>query len=300
METMGSSERNIQNGLRRQEPFAATDERASTLSDATGYGHPFGWWGYHWTPPQPRSLPWLVSHEMFDSVTAAFLSLAIEARTSLIVVSEPHEAGKTTLLTALLDFLPDGTQPVYLRGWYERFAFLEQYPPHEAYVLCNEISAHLPTYLWGHGVRRMFDAVAAGYPLATTMHATSAADAIEQLTSYPLEVPPANLVGLDLVITIGVGYASNRLLRRVTRIEQLQHHNKGVKFNLLAEREPLRGDLHYQIGRFVGALASWHGCPDADAAAMLARRTRDVEVWIASGLGDVASLRPTIEAARSR
>ena len=150
------------------------------------------------------------------------------------------------------------------------------------------------------GTRVPFDAVAAGYPLATTMHATSAADAIEQLTSYPLEVPPANLVGLDLVITIGVGYASNRLLRRVTRIEQLQHHNNGVKFNLLAEREPLRGDLHYQIGRFVGALASWHGCPDADAAAMLARRTRDVEVWIASGLGDVASLRPTIEAARSR
>lgn len=299
MVLMRSIERDTRLRSQRPGPFAAS-EHVPTPPDTAGYGHPFGWWGYHWTPPQPRSLPWLVGHELLDVVTAAFLSLAVEARASIIVVAEPHEAGKTTLLTALLDFLPDGTQPVFLRGWYERFAFLEQYSPHEAYVLCNEISAHLPTYLWGHGVRRMFDAVAAGYPLATTMHATSASDAIEQLTSYPLEVPPANLVGLDLVVTIGVGYASNRLLRRVTRIELLQHHDEEIKVNLLAEREPLRGELHYQIGRFVGALASWHGGRDADAAAMLARRTRDIESWITSGLGAAPSLRPTIEAARKR
>ena len=300
MGTMRSNERSARFDSQRQVPVASSREGVPTQPGAEGYSHPFGWWGYHWTPAQPRSLPWLVNHEMFDTVTAAFLSLAVEARTSLIVVSEPHEAGKTTLLTALLDFLPDGTQPVYLRGWYERFAFLEHYPPTQAYVLCNEISAHLPTYLWGHGVRRMFDAVAAGYPLATTMHATSAANAIEQLTTYPLEVPAEHLSGLDLIVTIGVGYASNRLLRRVTRIERVRPFDESVRIELLAEREPLRGDLRYQIGRFIGVLAAWYDCSDSDAAALLAKRTRDLEGWITSGLDTLPSLRPTIEAARQR
>src|SRR5690242_6936578 len=74
--------------------------RPNAESTESDYGHPFGWWGYHWTPPEPRSLPWLVTHDLLDRTTAAFLSLAIEARVSVVVVSEPHEAGKTTLLTA--------------------------------------------------------------------------------------------------------------------------------------------------------------------------------------------------------
>lgn len=300
MPNMGTDQRPNRHTAPRPDNAISSGSHPASPRDSGDYSHPFGWWGYHWTPPEPRSLPWLIKHELLDHVTAAFLSLAIEARTSLIVVSEPHEAGKTTLLTALLDFLPIGTHPVYLRGWYERFAFLEQFPPNEAYILCNEISAHLPTYLWGRGVRRMFDAVAAGYSLATTMHATSAADALEQLTNYPLEVPEAHLTRLNLVVTIGVGYASNRLLRRITRIERLHGDGETIRIDQLAEREPLRGELRFQVGRFVGALASWHGCTDDEAAAMLARRARDLEAWTARGLDAAPSLRPTLEAERAR
>jgi hypothetical protein len=272
----------------------------SSVPEASSYQIPFGWWGYHWTPPEQRSLIWLIKHDLLDVETGAFLSLAIEARASIVVIAEPHEAGKTTLLTALLDFLPEGTDPVYLRGWYERFAFIEQFPPAHAYLLCNEISAHLPTYLWGHGVRRMFEAVAAGYPFATTMHATSAADALHQLTSYPLDVPPSHLTSLRLVVTIGVGYASNRLLRRVTRVERLRGAGDSTRIDMLAEREPLRGELTYQIGRLVGALADWHGIADDAAAALLARRTREIQGWVAAGLDAAPSLRAIIEAARRR
>jgi hypothetical protein len=300
MDGMNTVNRGYGRGVRGAGNRPVPTDREFASSDESNYSHPFGWWGYHWTPPEQRSLPWLVTHEMFDPLTAAFLSLAVEARASIVVVSEPHEAGKTTLLTALLDFLPMGTQPVYLRGWYERFAFLEQFPPAQAYLLCNEISAHLPTYLWGHGVRRMFDAVAAGYPLATTMHATSAADALQQLTSYPLEVPEQQLRHLDLVVTIGVGYASNRLLRRVTRIERLRGDRDPIGIEALAERDTLRGELSYQIGRLIGALTEWHGSSDADIAAMLARRKRELESWIAQGLDAEPSLRATIDDSRQR
>jgi hypothetical protein len=231
---------------------------------------------------------------------AAFLSLTIEARASFVVVAEPHEAGKTTLLTALLDFLPSETQPVYLRGWYERFSFLDTLPPDAAYLLCNEISSHLPTYLWGHGVRRVFEAAVAGYPLATTMHATGAADAFDQLSSYPLDVPVAHLAAIDFVATIGVGYASNKLLRRVARVERVTPGNDAPTIETIAAREPLRADLDYQLGRLIGTLATLSGVSDDVASSRLAQRVRTFEQWLAAGLAGVPSLRATITEARER
>ncbi len=274
--------------------------QARSAGTVSGYADPFGWWGYHWTPPEPRSLVWLIDRGALDVRLAAFLSLTIEAKASFIVIAEPHEAGKTTLLTALLDFLPDETQPVYLRGWYERFSFLDTLPPDAAYLLCNEISSHLPTYLWGHGVRRVFEAAIAGYPLATTMHATSAANAFEQLTGYPLNVPSAHLPAIDLVITIGVGYASNKLLRRVARVERITSGEDAPSIRAIATREPLRADLDYQLGRLIGTLATMTGSTDDQAAANLAQRVRTLEHWLAAGLATSPSLRNTIAEARAR
>jgi hypothetical protein len=272
---------------------------ASGPEQGAGYAAPFGWWGYHWSPPEPRSLLWLIQQGALDVRVAAFLSLAVEARVSLIVVAEPHEAGKTTLLTALIDFLPESTQPIYLRGWYERFAFVNEVLPDTGYLLCNEISSHLPTYLWGHGVRRVFELAASrGYPLATTMHATNATDAFEQLVSYPLTVDPQHLTAIDLVVSIGVGYANNRLLRRVARIEQVCGGGEHPRAVTLAQREPLRGELSYQLGRLIGALAFWKGCTDDEAAALLARRTRELEAWDTAGVIGPVALRDAI--ARSR
>lgn len=276
------------------------DDQASSPehAGATDYSQPFGWWGSRWTPHEGHSLLWLIERGALDVPTAAFLSLTVEARASLLVVAEPHEAGKTTLLTALLDFLPDGSDPIFLRGWYERFTFREATPPERGYLLCNEISAHLPTYLWGQGVRRVFDAVAAGYPLLTTMHATSAADALDQLAAYPLEVPPAQAARLDLVVTIGVGYAGNRLLRRVVTIERITHGDDSVRIVELAQRAPLRGELAYQTGRYVAVLAELGGVSDLDASSRLARRVRQIECWQADGLAAARSIRAAVVAAR--
>ncbi|MEX2314308.1 MAG: type II secretion system protein E [Thermomicrobiales bacterium] len=272
----------------------------SAAQSGSGYAEPFGWWGYQWTPPEPRSLLWLIDRGALDVQLAAFLSLAIETRTSIIVVAEPHEAGKTTLLTALLDFLPEETKLVYLRGWYERFSFLNTLAPDTAYVLCNEISSHLPTYLWGHGVRRVFEAAAAGYPLATTMHAIGAADAFDQLSSYPLDVPVQRLSAIDLVITIGVGYASNKLLRRVARVERVMPGAESPVIETLVVRDPLRAALDYQVGRLIGTLAALTGSGDDQTAARYAQRARTLEQWLTGGLTDVASLRGAITQARER
>lgn len=267
---------------------------------ATRYDEPFGWWGYHWSPPEPRSLVWLIQAGSLDTRLGAFLSLAIELRRSLIVVAEPQEAGKTTLLTALLDFRRPETKPLFLRGWYERFTFLDTIPPEHAYLLCNEISAHLPTYLWGQGVRRVFEAGTQGYAFVTTMHATSASDAVDLLMRYPLEVPRAHIPAIDLVISLGVGYVNNRLLRRVTAVERITPAREGFQIDRLSSRELLRTDLEHRTGRMVACVAAWAGVSDDEAGRLLSRREHLLESWLADGIIEVQGVRAAIAAARSQ
>lgn len=281
------------------QPHGPTETASGASYSPSDYGQPFGWWGSGWTPHNQRSLMWLVDREALDVVTAAFLSLAIEARASLMVIAEPHGAGKTTLLTSLLDFLPDGNAPIFLRGWYERFDFLATTPASLAYLLCNEISAHLPIYLWGHGVRRVFEAVADGYPLATTMHASSAAIAFAQLMSYPLEVPARHLTHLDLVVTIGVGYSGSRLLRRVSTIERVVPGDGDAPGIVqIAHRQSLRSGLDFQIGRYVAVLAELLGYSDREASSQMARRTHQINDWSARGLSTASSIRDHVIEAR--
>jgi hypothetical protein len=265
----------------------------------TRYQEPFGWWGYHWTPPEARSLVWLIEAGALDTRVAAFLSIATELRRSIIVVADPPGVGKTTLLTALLDFRAPGTEPVYLRGWYERFTFLETTPPERAYLLCNEISAHLPTYLWGQGVRRVFEAGMNGYAFVTTMHAGSAQEAIDLLLRYPLDVPPEHISAIDLIVSLDLGYVNNRLVRRVMRIDEVRPHQGQYQLDTVSERPILRANLTHRTGRMVASIASWVGCDDDEAGRLLSRRERLLQSWLDSGIIDVKDVRDRIQASRS-
>jgi hypothetical protein len=268
--------------------------RSGESNSETRYEEPFGWWGYHWTPPEPRSLVWLVQVGALDARLAAFLSLAVEHRRSIVVVATPQQAGKTTLLTALLDFRPPETRPIYLRGWYERFTFLETVPPEQAYVLCNEISAHLPTYLWGQGVRRVFQAGIDGYAFVTTMHAGSAGEAIDLLRRYPIDVPAEHIPAIDLVISLDVGYVNNTLVRRVVRVEEITANPAPYRVTSLAERPLLRAPLEQRTGRLVASVAAWAGCSDDEAGRILSRRERLLTTLLDGGVVEVDDVRRRI------
>jgi energy-coupling factor transporter ATP-binding protein EcfA2 len=250
----------------------------------TRYDTPFSWWGGPWASPESRSLVWLIESGSLDARLAAFLSLAVEFRRSIIVVAEQQGAGKTTLLTALLDFLPPDAEPVYLRGLYERFSFLETVPADRAYMLCNEISGHLPTYLWGQGVRRVFQANAGGYPFLTTMHATSTEDALAQLERYPLEIPPAEIAGIDLVVNLDVGYVNTRYVRRVMSVDLIDADGDGYRAVHLSGRSLLRSPLEHRLGRLVSAVARWAGCDDNVAGRVLGHRERFLVSLLEQGL----------------
>ena len=87
-----------------------------------------GRWTFRHVPPTPRSIVELIRAGTLDAELAATLWVLIEGRVPLVVGALPRLAGKTTLLEALLMFLPPGTRTVELAGAMETFDWLPQAP----------------------------------------------------------------------------------------------------------------------------------------------------------------------------
>ncbi|MGH2561211.1 MAG: hypothetical protein ACRDJH_19250 [Thermomicrobiales bacterium] len=180
------------------------------------FEEPFGWWGPIWDTPLHRSLPELVGQGVLTAEVAALLATLVAKRASIVVAADSSGAGKTTLLTAILDYLPPGSGRVYIRGCYEPFDFLETTDPDTTALLVNEISGHLPFYLWGPAVRRVFDAARRGYQLAATVHASSVEDFVHSLVSYPLHVRVEEIQSVDILVLLDA-WSDAGNVRRVVR-----------------------------------------------------------------------------------
>ncbi len=174
------------------------------MSPEPRYEEPFAWWGPGWQAPARRGIADLLRDETIDCRTAANLWAALARRQSVVVVSGASGVGKTTLLTALLDFLPPDTRRVYLRGCFETFAFLTDSTinPRETALMINEISPHLPVYLWGPAVERILETAQRGFMLLATAHADSVHDFVGALTGSPLHIRAAQTAAFEFVVVL--------------------------------------------------------------------------------------------------
>ena len=78
--------------------------------------------------PEPRSIVRLLADGVLDAELAALLWLLVEARIPVVVAGDGRGVGKSTLLGALLDFLPLGVRTEPLAGALEDFAWLPEAP----------------------------------------------------------------------------------------------------------------------------------------------------------------------------
>lgn len=192
-----------------------------------------GWWGYHWAPPHPLSITSIIASGSLDAELAALLWLLVEGRLPVVVAAEAPLAGKSTTLTALLDFLPPGIRRQFLRGRLEDFAWLPQaaelgWPadalrasavadgapgilaarddrpadPGSTYLLASELSSHLPVYTWGLQARVAIRAVGLGYGLGTSLHADSLEEVFEQLGAPPVSLSEDEVRRLGVVVIL--------------------------------------------------------------------------------------------------
>ncbi len=202
------------------------------------YDMPIGWWGWNWEPPVPMSITEILQAGNMDPRTAAVCGMAIEAHSSLLIAAEQPHSGKTTTLTALLDFLPNATRRIFVRGWAETFDFIGQTRPADTILLANELSSHLPVYLWGPKAVRVFEMLRRGYALGSTLHADSANEALAQLVGE-LGVDRSDLARVHLLMVMRIyGTAHGGYARRVVSLDRLVPNDGSVATIPLVTHDP--------------------------------------------------------------
>lgn len=161
------------------------------------------WLAAHPVPPRPRSIVDLIRSGTLDAELAAHLWLLLEARVPVLVAGGPRLAGKSTLLTALLDFLPPHAHRIVARGSREDFGWLEGTDPAHAVILVSEFSGHAPQYTWGADARRLIRAAGRGFGLAGTLHADSLEGVLDALRRSPVGATDDELSAIGVVLVLG-------------------------------------------------------------------------------------------------
>jgi len=169
---------------------------------------PYERYYWHYDSRRPLSIAQIIALQSVDAETAALAWLLLEHRASLTVAgpTDPQPGiGKTTTLNALLQFLPEGTALAYMSGMYEDFGFtrLPDIDPAMTYALCNEVSDHLPIYMWGRVARRFLTLPVQGYHVATSVHADTIDDVIH-MYHRDLRLSTEEVRHLGLVVNMGL------------------------------------------------------------------------------------------------
>ena len=242
------------------------------------------WW--HYDSRRPLSVAQIIAMGSVDARTAAFAWLLLERGASLTVAgpTDPQPGiGKTTTLNALLQFLPENTALAYMSGMYENFAFtqLPDIEPARTYALCNEVSDHLPIYMWGRVARRYLNLTADGYHIATSVHADTIDDVL-RMYQRDLRLSPDDVRRLGLVINIGLVGRMYPLRRRWLTMHFLQTQPDAARPHAviplpLSLWNEFDDTFEHADSSILDELATWAGMTSEEFQAALDRRTACLE-----------------------
>ncbi len=251
----------------------------------------------------------IIALDSVDAKTAALAWLIMEHGASLTVAgpTDPQPGiGKTTTLNALLQFVPEGTALAYMSGMYEDFAFtqLPDIDPARTYALCNEVSDHLPIYMWGRVARRYLTLPAKGYHIATSVHADTVDDVI-YMYQHDLRLSVEDVRRLGLVVDIGLVGRVYPMRRRWLTTHFLQPDadpkcpDAVIPLPLSLWNE-FDDTFEYADQSILDELASWAGMTPAEFAAALQQRTDCLEELSQGQGADMHQMYRAINALRKR
>jgi flagellar protein FlaI len=210
-----------------------------------------------------REQPLTVIHEMdfgtISPLVAAYLWLAVESKGTLLIVGATG-SGKTSLINALAIML----KPNWAVTTCEDIPELNL--PHErwerlvarhAYTLGTSSGQVELMRLVEHSMRKrpdflivgeiigkesyaLFQAISTGHGGMSSLHAENADYAIKRLTQRPLEIAPANVAMLNIIVSIrGAQDKEGNMVRRVAEIDEITGvEGDSVKYQPLFTWDP--------------------------------------------------------------
>lgn len=178
-------------------------------------------WAFRPLPPEPRSIVALIRDGTIDAELAATIWVLLEGRVPLVVAGTGPGVGRSTLLAALLDFVPPGVRLIELAGSDETFAWLPHASelgwsggapvmsgsepivrPDTTMLVAGELSDGLPSSTWGDAARLAVRAASVGYGLAATIAADSLDDVFESLRRAPVGLTDDEMSWLGVVLVL--------------------------------------------------------------------------------------------------
>src|SRR5262245_20363199 len=225
-------------------------------------------WTFRPVPPEPRSIVQMLRDRTLDLELAAHLWMLVGSGVPVIVAALARNAGKTTLLDSVLEFLPAERRIVELAGEDETFEWLPQaselgWPgvpqpaadgepvrPETTVLYAHELSDHTPAYTWDAGARVFVRAASIGYDLAATIHADSLEEVFETLRWPPVRATDDELSHLGVVLilrrmTIGRRIVAAHYIRPIAR--DAHGHTQRLGPAVLATWDP-RSDTFEHFG----------------------------------------------------
>ena len=245
---------------------------------------PSAWWGGERRDENRLTILDLIRNQTLDVEAAALLWLLVDSKKSIVVAAAPQLAGKTTLLTALLDLMPPQYERVFARGGDEDFSFVSRTDPAHTYVLVPELSDHTPAYLWGEGLKRLFRELERGYSVGATMHADTPEQVLAMLEGPPLFIHRELLANIHAVVTLRLDRGPEEMIRRLVEIA-IQAPDRSPPLTTLVGRDRQTDALiHNESAEARAALSELLRMRAGDVGTDLEHRVAMLQSWIDGGL----------------
>lgn len=270
---------------------------------------PYERYYWHYESRRQLSMAQIIALESVDAQTVGLIWLLLEHGASLMVAgpTDPQPGvGKTTTLNALLQFLPEGTAIAYMSGMYENFSFthIPDIDPATTYALCNEVSNHLPIYMWGRIARRYLSLPGQGFHVATSLHADTIDDVLS-IFQHDLRLTAPDIRRLGLIVNIGlVGHSYPARRRWFTT------HFMQPEIDIARPDEALPVPLslwnsfddtfEYADAPILQDLARWCGLSDDEFNAALALRVTCLQELAQNGGVDTQDMYDAINELRAK
>jgi hypothetical protein len=165
----------------------------------------------------------LIEAGTMSTELAAYCLAAVRQGASFMVGAMPGGAGKTTVMGALLNFVPAGVELVPADAQHV-ISQGAQTPLRRRCFICHEIGpGSYYAYLWGQELREYFSLAQAGHILATNLHADTYEQAHDQIC-HQNEVPEAALRRMNLMPFLSIHRGGRRQIEHVWESDGLQPH----------------------------------------------------------------------------
>jgi len=204
-----------------------------------------------------REIPWTpIELIRLGSATPeifAYLWLAVEFRKNIIIIGGTA-SGKTTMLNAVSMFIPPNARIVSIEDTREIKLYHPNWIPSvvkyssdknreiDMFELLRMSFRQRPDYVIVGEVRGeeayvMFQGMASGHSSLSTMHAESTRSLISRLTTPPINLSPALIELLNVVVIMQHDNFLGTNLRRIKEVNEIINYNR---FNILYKWTPFK------------------------------------------------------------